>query len=51
MLRQSLKGFALRGRTLDALALLESAGIEPTKRAEEVDVEGFVRLAQAAAAS
>ena len=50
MLRQSLKGFALRGRTLDALALLESAGIEPTKRAEEVDVEGFVRLAQAAAA-
>ena len=49
MLRQSLKGFALRGRTLDALALLEAAGIEPTKRAEEVDVEGFVRLAQAAA--
>ena len=49
MLRQSLKGFALRGRTLDALALLETAGIEPTKRAEEVDVEGFVRLAQAAA--
>ena len=49
MLRQSLKGFALRGRTLDAGALLEAAGIEPTKRAEEVDVEGFVRLAQMAA--
>lgn len=49
MLRQSLKGFALRGRTLEAQALLEAAGIEPTKRAEEVDVEGFVRLAQAAA--
>ena len=51
MLRQSLKGFALRGRTLEAQALLEAAGIEPTKRAEEVDVEGFVRLAQAAAAT
>ncbi len=51
MLRQSLKGFALRGRTLDALALLEAAGIEPTKRAEEVDVEGFVRLAQEAASA
>jgi 16S rRNA (adenine1518-N6/adenine1519-N6)-dimethyltransferase len=49
MLRQSLKGFALRGRTLDAQTLLEAAGIEPTKRAEEVDVEGFVQLAQAAA--
>ena len=49
MLRQSLKGFALRGRTLEAQALLEAAGIEPTKRAEEVDAEGFVRLAQAAA--
>ena len=51
MLRQALKGFALRGRTLDAQALLESAGIEPTRRAEEVDVEGFVRLAQAAEAA
>ncbi len=51
MLRQALKGFALRGRSLDAQALLESAGIEPTRRAEEVDVEGFVRLAQAAEAA
>jgi 16S rRNA (adenine1518-N6/adenine1519-N6)-dimethyltransferase len=51
MLRQALKGFALRGRTLDAQALLESADIEPTRRAEEVDVEGFVRLAQAAEAA
>ena len=50
MLRQSLRGFALRGRMLEVQALLEAAGIEPTKRAEEVDVEGFVRLAQAAAA-
>ncbi len=51
MLRQALKGFALRGRSLDAQALLESADIEPTRRAEEVDVEGFVRLAQAAEAA
>ena len=48
MLRQSLKGLSLRGRPLDAQALLDAAEIEPTKRAEEVDVEGFVRLARAA---
>ena len=48
MLRQSLKGFALRGRSLDAHELLQKAQIEETKRAEEVDVEGFVRLAEAA---
>jgi len=51
MLRQALKGFALRGRTLEAQALLGSADIEPTRRAEEVDVDGFVRLAQAAEAA
>jgi 16S rRNA (adenine1518-N6/adenine1519-N6)-dimethyltransferase len=48
MLRQSLKGLAVNGRTLDALALLKAAGIEETKRAEEVDVEGFARLARLA---
>ena len=48
MLRQSLKGLAVNGRTLDALALLKAAGIEETKRAEEVDVEGFARLARVA---
>jgi 16S rRNA (adenine1518-N6/adenine1519-N6)-dimethyltransferase len=42
MLRQSLKGLGV-----DAAALLEQAGIEPTARAETVPVEGFVALANA----
>ena len=42
MLRQSLKSL---GR--DPLPLLAAAGIEPTARAEEIPVEGFVRLARA----
>lgn len=42
MLRQSLKGLGA-----DPLALLEAAGIAPTARAEEIDVAGFVRLANA----
>lgn len=42
MLRQSLKSL---GR--DPLPLLEAAAIEPTARAEEIPVEGFVRLARA----
>ena len=42
MLRQSLRSL---GR--DPLALLESARIEPTRRAEEVDIAGFVALAEA----
>lgn len=41
MLRQSLKSLG------DAMALLEAAGIEPTRRAEEIPVEGFVALARA----
>jgi len=44
MLRQSLK--SLGG---DPLALLASAGIEPTARAEEIPVEGFVALVRALA--
>ena len=48
MLRQSLKGLAVNGRTLDALDLLKAAGIEETKRAEEVDVAGFATLARIA---
>lgn len=40
MLRQSLK--SLGG---DTIALLAEAGIEQTARAEEIDVAGFVRLA------
>jgi len=45
MLRQSLKSLGL-----DANALLEAAGIEPTARAEEIDVAGFVTLARLYAA-
>jgi 16S rRNA (adenine1518-N6/adenine1519-N6)-dimethyltransferase len=41
MLRQSLKTLGV-----DAGALLANAGIEPTARAEEIDVEGFVTLAR-----
>lgn len=40
MLRQSLKSLGV-----DAGALLESAGIEPTLRAENVPVDAFVKLA------
>ena len=42
MLRQSLKAL-----TPDALALLAAAGLEPTARAEDIPVEGFVALARA----
>jgi 16S rRNA (adenine1518-N6/adenine1519-N6)-dimethyltransferase len=42
MLRQSLRSL---GR--DPLPLLEAAGIVPTERAENISVEGFVRLARA----
>ena len=48
MLRQSLKGFAA-ARGLDLPALIASAGLEPTMRAEEVDVWGFMTLARGAA--
>ena len=41
MLRQSLKSL-----TPDPIPLLEAAGIAPTDRAEDIPVEGFVRLAQ-----
>ncbi len=42
MLRQSLKSLGA-----DPLALLAAAGIEPTARAEEIPVAGFVALANA----
>jgi len=42
MLRQSLKSLGA-----DPLALLAAAGIEPTSRAEQIAVEGFVALARA----
>jgi 16S rRNA (adenine1518-N6/adenine1519-N6)-dimethyltransferase len=41
MLRQSLKSLGV-----DPLALLAGVGIEPTARAEEISVEGFVALAR-----
>jgi 16S rRNA (adenine1518-N6/adenine1519-N6)-dimethyltransferase len=50
MLRQSLKSLAA-ARRLDLSALLAAAGLEPTMRAEEVDVAGFVALARAAVES
>jgi 16S rRNA (adenine1518-N6/adenine1519-N6)-dimethyltransferase len=43
MLRQSLRSLGV-----DATALLREAGIEETRRAEEIDVAGFVALARAA---
>jgi 16S rRNA (adenine1518-N6/adenine1519-N6)-dimethyltransferase len=45
MLRQSLKTLGI-----DTAALLAGAGIEPTARAEEIPVEGFVALARIFAA-
>ncbi len=42
MLRQSLRSLGV-----DPIALLKTADIEPTRRAEEVPVEGFVALARA----
>lgn len=44
MLRQSLKSLGV-----DAPALLTAADIDPTARAEDIPVEGFVRLARALA--
>ncbi len=46
MLRQSLKAFAVAQR-VDLAALLAAAAIDPTKRAEEIDVAGFCALARA----
>jgi 16S rRNA (adenine1518-N6/adenine1519-N6)-dimethyltransferase len=43
MLRQSLKSLPVR----DIPALLAEAGVEPTARAEEIGVKGFVALARA----
>jgi 16S rRNA (adenine1518-N6/adenine1519-N6)-dimethyltransferase len=45
MLRQSLRSLGA-----DAAALLARAGIEPTRRAEEIPVAGFVALANALSA-
>jgi 16S rRNA (adenine1518-N6/adenine1519-N6)-dimethyltransferase len=47
MLRQSLKPFAA-ALGLETATLLAAAGIEPTRRAEEIPVAGFVALARVA---
>jgi 16S rRNA (adenine1518-N6/adenine1519-N6)-dimethyltransferase len=47
MLRQSLKALPFPG--VEPAALLAAAGIEETRRAEEIDIGGFVALAQALA--
>jgi 16S rRNA (adenine1518-N6/adenine1519-N6)-dimethyltransferase len=47
MLRQSLKALPFPG--LDPARLLAEAGIEETRRAEEIEIGGFVALAQALA--
>jgi len=41
MLRASLKSLGI-----DPLPLLEKAGLDPTARAEDIAVEGFVALAR-----
>lgn len=46
MLRQSLRSLGV-----DPMPLLEAAGIEPTARAEEIPVAGFVALANALVAN
>ena len=47
MLRQSLRGFAA-SRGVDLARLLAEAGLDPTMRAEGVEVRGFAALARAA---
>ena len=47
MLRQSLKAFAA-AQGVELTALLDAAGLDPTRRAEEIDVAGFCALARAA---
>jgi 16S rRNA (adenine1518-N6/adenine1519-N6)-dimethyltransferase len=49
MLRQSLKGLAWKGAAVAPETLLERAGLDGTRRAEEIDVAGFVALANALA--
>jgi len=46
MLRQSLRALGA-----DVPALLAAAGLDPTARAEDISVEGFVALARALAVS
>jgi len=45
--RRKMLRAALKGLTDDPEALLAAAGLEPTQRAEQVDIAGFCRLARA----
>ncbi len=45
--RRKMLRHSLRTLDTDPLALLAAAGIEPTKRPEEIDIAGFVALARA----
>ena len=45
MLRQSL-----RSLETDTAALIDAAGLDPTARAEDISIPGFVALARALAA-
>lgn len=45
--RRKMLRAALKGLTSDAEALLAAAGLDPTQRAEQVDIAGFCRLARA----
>lgn len=47
MLRQSLRSLSADGRPVDPKTLLTAAGIDGARRAEEIDVAGFVALARA----
>ncbi|MEM8704720.1 MAG: 16S rRNA (adenine(1518)-N(6)/adenine(1519)-N(6))-dimethyltransferase, partial [Pseudomonadota bacterium] len=38
---------SLKVLSSEAECLIEATGIKPTARAEEIDIEGFVRLANA----
>ena len=49
MLRQALAG--VFGSSAEATAVLESAGVAPTARGEQLIIDDFVRIAQAQAAS
>ncbi|MCC2099076.1 MAG: 16S rRNA (adenine(1518)-N(6)/adenine(1519)-N(6))-dimethyltransferase, partial [Hyphomicrobiales bacterium] len=49
MLRQSLKSLQIAGKHINAAELLERSGTNPQVRAEEISVEGYVRLANSAA--
>ena len=48
--RRKMLRSSLRSLDRDAEALLAAAGLPPTARAEEIDVEGFCRLARCHAA-